>query len=136
MSNAETTSSRSLVVPLPATPAEWVLKSGLKRTINDEVQTIHERLISSTRLGDAYRVSLEPTSDEESPEGWVAADDYVACTMIKEYAVAEGHGRVARLQLGAIRAALNVVLRRYGMSRKQRRFMIDGKEVPAPGGEE
>jgi hypothetical protein len=119
---------------LPSGPAGWVLKSGLKRTLNDEVQMVHEALINNTKLYDKYISFLRPVTDKESAEGWLAFEDIGAAQMIKDYAAANGHPRVASQNLAVIAGALDVVLRRFGMSRKQRRFTVDGTVVPPPNG--
>lgn len=122
-------------VPLPTTPAGWVLKSGLKRTINDEIQAVHEAILNTPKLAEKYLDALRPVSDEESKEGRLAFEDVAAALMIKDYAAVNGHPRVAALQGGAILSSLNVVLRRYGMSRQQRRYTVDGTIVPPPNGQ-
>jgi hypothetical protein len=73
---------------------------------------------------------LRPVSDDESKEGWLGFEEVGAVQMIRDYAVANGHPRVAALNGAAIRGALGVVLRRYGMSRNQRRYTVDGTIVP------
>jgi hypothetical protein len=135
MSENSNGKNKSLSVPLPSTPDGWVLKSGLKRTINDEIQVIHERIINDPTLAQEYHDALEPVSDEESKEGWLAFEDVSAVQMIRDYAKANGHSRVMGLRGAAIRSSLNVVLRRYGMARNQRRYMVDGATVPPPNAE-
>jgi hypothetical protein len=49
--------------------------------------------------------------------------------MIREKAKEIGNVEVAKEKLAIINLALNVVLRRYKVSRKQRRNMISGQEV-------
>jgi hypothetical protein len=119
---------------LPSDPSGWVLKSGLKRTLNDEVQMIHEAVINTPKLYDKYISFLRPVTDKESSEGWLAFEDIGAAQMIKDYAAANGHPRVASQKLAVISGALDIVLRRFGMSRKQRRFTVDGDVVPPPNG--
>lgn len=120
------------VVPLPATPAEWVLKSGLQKTLNDDILAIHERIINDQKLSKKYLEALAPVSDDQSKDGWLGFEDVTAVTMIKEYAIANSYPRVSSAQGVAIKKALNTVLRKYGMSRAQRRYMVDGEIVPPP----
>lgn len=124
--------AKAVVTPLPTSLDGWVLKSGLKKTLNDEVQVIHERLLADPKLSDQYVVTLTPVSDEDSPEGWLADDEIKSANMIRDYARVNKYPRVASQTLKAIRTALNVVLRKYGLSRKQRRFTVDGTIVPPP----
>jgi hypothetical protein len=74
--------------------------------------------------------------DEQAVEGSLAADNVMAATMIREYAkkVDEDHA-LANEKLATISKALGVVLRRYEISRKERRNMIHGETVPGDNGD-
>jgi hypothetical protein len=113
--------------PLPADIDDWERQTKAERTLNDLVEDIHRVLVGESPK---YRELLRATYDAHAVEGSLAADNVLAAMMIREKAVAMHSGEVAAEKLAIINLALGVVLRRYGKSRKQRRNMIHGEEVP------
>jgi hypothetical protein len=133
MSNTSQTVTRSKPPALPATTADMLgqRKFEMRRTLNDHVETIHLKLYENTD----YQRLLDAVYDEDAVEGSLAADNLLAAQMIRTAAVADNADPyVAEKKLATISKALAVVLRRYGMSRKERARMIDGESVD-PNGE-
>jgi hypothetical protein len=98
-------------------------------TLNDLVDDIHHLLVRDER----YRAFLHAVYDEQAVEGSLAVDDVMAAEMIREKAKEIGSTEVARQKLATISKALHVVLRRYGLSRKERRDRIRGEIIPSDG---
>lgn len=121
--------------PLPDNLSEWQRAIKVERTLNDLVEDIHRMLVEDNELSDQYRKLLRAVYDAHAVEGSLAADNYEAARMIREKAVKIGSSEVAQEKLAIISMALNVVLRRYNMSRKQRRQMLNGEVVPGDNGE-
>jgi hypothetical protein len=92
----------------------------MKRTLIDQVETIHLALIDD----ETYRALLSATSNAEAIEGSLLDDDTLAASMIRDHAKKIGDIAVAREKLADIITALRAVMRRYGMSRRQRRDMV------------
>jgi uncharacterized protein YigA (DUF484 family) len=123
-------SSRSVVVDAPALPEkieDWVRKIKAERTINDLVEDIHRALVNESEL---YRAYLRAVDDRKAVTGSLSFDNCKACEMIQAKAKEIGSTEVAEELLGVINSALGVVLRRYKASRKQRRNMLAGQQVP------
>jgi len=120
--------SRSLRVapPLPASIDDWERSIKEERTLNDMVEDIHRILVNES---EKYRALLRATYDAHAVTGSLSFDNCKACEMIQEKAQQIG-SEVATEKLAIINLALGVVLRRYKASRKQRRNMIHGEEVP------
>lgn len=123
---------RPMPPPLPADIKEWQRFMKIERTINDLVEDIHRMLVNES---DAYRGYLRAVYDEQAVEGSLSADNVMAATLIREKGVAID-SEVAGEKLATIVKALGVVTRRYHASRKQRRNMIGGEEVPGDNGGE
>jgi hypothetical protein len=113
--------------PLPANIADWTRFLKAERTLNDMVEDIHRVLVNEE---EQYRAYLRAVYDAHAVEGSLAADNVLAAMMIRERAKANGVHDVANEKLAIINLALGVVLRRYHASRKQRRNMVQGEEVP------
>lgn len=124
-----------LAVPLPTVPAEWVRKTDFNRTNNDRVEDLHLKLVNDPKKSQQYLDSLRAVTDTEAIEGSLAIDNADAARMIRDVASATGDHVIAKLKLKAIVIHLNVVLKRYGMSRAERRQMVDGQIVPSENGE-
>jgi hypothetical protein len=120
-------SVRPLPPALPASIDDWTRFLKQERTINDMVEDIHRTLVNESQK---YRDYLRAVWDEQAVEGSLSADNYEAATMIRDKAKTIG-SEVANEKKATIVKALNVVLRRYHASRKQRRHMVAGEEVPA-----
>jgi hypothetical protein len=92
----------------------------VKRTINNAVEAVHLQLIANDRYIDL----LSATDNSQAVGGSMFNDDVLAAVMISDYAKLNGHCEVAKANLATIRKALYVVLRRFGMTRKQRRAAL------------
>jgi len=101
-----------------------------ERTLNDLVEDIHRELVSD----DKYRLYLRAVYDAHAVEGSLAADNVLAAMMIRKKADERGISEVADEKLAVINMSLNVVLRRYHASRKQRRNTVAGEEIPSDNG--
>lgn len=132
-------SSNEIIRPrppaLPTTTSEMIAqrKHEMRRTLNDHVEALHLQLYDDAK----YQRLLDAVYDEDAVEGSLSADNLLAAQMIRERAAGE-NGRdayVAEKKLATISKALGVVLRRYGMSRKERARMIDGETVDSNNGE-
>src|SRR5687768_3826321 len=107
-------------------------KFDIGRNFNDLVEKVHLRLIPNSE----YIQLLYATYDEQAVEGSLSADNVLAAKMIREEAMQMGDvWEVANAKLATINKALNVVLRRYGLSRKERRITVGGESVTADNGE-
>lgn len=108
--------------PLPVARADLLARYKLmrQRTLNDYVDDIHVALWDNKD----YRDALEATSDEDAIEGSLSADNFLAAGMIRDYARKHHIERVQGKKLYTIVKALNVVLRRYGISRAERATRI------------
>ena len=92
---------------------------------------IHRLLVEN----DKYRALLRATYDAQAVEGSLAADNILAAMMIREKAKEICSTEVANEKLAIINMALGVVLRRYKQSRKQRRNIVGGEQVPTENDE-
>jgi hypothetical protein len=126
MSEQNTTLARK-PVSLPGTVEELLAarRTMRVRTLNDYVDDIHLALWSN----EAYRATLEAVYDEDAVEGSLAADNFTAAQMIRKYAKDNNLAYVANRKLATIVKALNVVLRRFGFSRRQRALTVGGVMV-------
>jgi hypothetical protein len=119
---------RPPVRPLPATK-EDMLAGKLTQstlTLNDHVEQLHIALYGSNPK---YDKLLDAVYDEDAVEGSCVIDGSKAAEMIRELARQDNRNPyVADKKLATIVKALNVVLRRYGISRRQRRGMLHGEE--------
>ena len=95
------------------------------RLLNDMVDELHNKLFENGK----YKLFLEGVWDEQCIEGSLAADNFKAAEMIRDQAVKE-NSPVAREKLATIVKSLGIVLKRYGISRKERRQTVDGEIVP------
>ena len=100
----------------------------IERTLNDRVEQYHLQLCENAE----YQAFLDATSDEDTVEGSQAADNLEAASMIRKAALDAGDTIVGRKKKVTIVIALNVVLRRYRISRKERRSRIGGESYPTP----
>lgn len=105
---------------LPAHSSDLRRKNLAHRTINDEVESLFLPLYESNS---DFRELLEAVYDSEAVEGSLRADDYDAATVLRNQAPAGS--RVAQANKETIRRALNVVLRRYNISRNERRGTVE-----------
>ena len=130
-----TTAGQKLAVPppLPATKKDLLAQrvGQMRRTLNDMVEEAHIALYDDDR----YVAFLNAVYDEQAVEGSLSADNIMAATMIRDYAKKNGGGQLVNEKLATISKALGVVMRRYEISRKERRDMIHGETVPGNGGD-
>jgi hypothetical protein len=119
-------------VPLPRTRDEFERMRMVepRLTLNDHVNAIHSEL---WERDETYMEYLDAVYDSEAVEGSLAADNIKAAEVIREYARKNGVKAVANKKLATIVKALNVVLRRYHASRKERATTLEGKPVILDG---
>jgi hypothetical protein len=132
----DTMKKNYLALPLPTAAAEWVRKTDFNRTNNDRVEDLHLKLVNDPKRSAKYLDALRAVTDTEALEGSLAIDNADAARMIRDAATEAGDHVIAKLKLKAVVIHLNVVLKRYGMSRAERRQMIDGQHVPSENGQE
>lgn len=120
----QSTSLNPLPQPLPATVEDLLAcrKIKEKRTINDQVEEIHLKLITE----EDYRQLLFAAYDEQAVEKNMDYDTIRAALMVRQCATDIGNHELAAVDLPRLKRSLNVVLRRYGLSREQRRAAING----------
>jgi hypothetical protein len=129
----------TLPPPLPATVEGWVLTLKREPSINDQVQSVHKSLIPNPE----YRALLRATTNPQALEGSIASDNNMAALMIREKAkvmpemdLINGDANNERANLQTIIIALNVVLNRYGLGRKQRKNLVGGEQAPSDNGDD
>jgi hypothetical protein len=115
-------------VPLPATVGDMLArKSPTLQNLNDHVDVIHVKLFATVAR---YQLLLDAVYDEEAQEGSLSADNIMAAIMIRDYAKKDDTDLyVASKKLATIVKSLNVCLRRYHMTRKERSISIAGELV-------
>jgi hypothetical protein len=102
-----------------------LLKTG--RSFNDQLEDIVVELYDDKKFQDL----MKGVWDEECVEGSVPADNFSAAELIRVLArKKDEESDVAKAKLATIVKALNVVMRRYGESRKERRMTVHGEIVP------
>jgi hypothetical protein len=124
---------RPVATPLPKTREEFLAlrKSEPVRTLNDYVDEITEKLYDN----DEFRRFSEAVYDEDAVEGSLSIDNAKLAEMIRQYAVENNIPAVSSKKLATIVKALNVVMRRYGLSRMQRKNLLHGEVVDGNGQE-
>ena len=124
---------RPRAAPLPATLEEMLARRPLaaNRTLNDYVDDVHKALWAAPDELQTYRNLLDAVYDEDAVEGSLAIDNSKAAEMIREYARDPAHPipYLKHKKLATIVKSLNVVLRRYKMSRKERASQVGGEQV-------
>lgn len=119
---------RVLPPPLPEKIEEWQRFLKAERTLNDLVEDLHRILVDDAKQGGAYRALLRAVYDEQAVEGSLSADNTFAAIMLRDKAKDIG-SEVAEEKAATISKALNIVMRRYQASRKQRRLTLEGEVV-------
>lgn len=114
--------------PVPRESKDWVRKFETSRSLNDAVEAHHTKLMNG-RLAEKYFKFLDALHDSQAQEGSLAADNFSAVTMIREQARNEGDRLVGEQNLATLNRSLGVVLKRYGLSRKERANTVGGKVV-------
>jgi len=122
-------------VPLPATVEDMIARRNTtpNRTLNDYVDDIHKALWS--RNSAEYRALLDAVYDEDAVEGSLSIDNAKAAEMIRDYANRSDIPYISSKKLATIVKALNVVLRRYKMTRKERAIRLGDADIPAEAAE-
>jgi hypothetical protein len=119
--------------PLPATPEGWIRDIKVARSINDLVEDIHSDLLRG-KSSELYQSYLFAIYDAQAVEGSLASDNVMAAQMIRERArTLDDSHPLTKEKLATISQALGVVLRRYHLSRKERRQLVAGQVVPIDG---
>jgi hypothetical protein len=118
--------TKQIVAKVPRVPADWVRKIKFDRTLNDEVESIHILLMEDEQ----YLGFLDATDDSQAIEGSLSSDNHEAARMIRDKARAINNTKVKTQKLATISRSLNVVMRRYGLSRHDRHRMVGGQVVP------
>jgi hypothetical protein len=119
--------------PLPATYNDFLAARQGKviRTINDDAETVILALYKDEELSPQFRKLQEATDDAEAENGACSIDNVFAAVMIQDKAkTMEVHSLAPPRKLAAVIKAMNVVMRRYNASRKQRKNMLAGQQVP------
>ena len=108
------------VPPLPATRDEFRANRAVKQlpNLNDTV----EQIIDLVWENPDYTRLLTAVEDGSAVEGSLVADDYAAARFLRDYAKENNFPSVAHEKLHAIKLAQSVVLRRYKLTRKLRKF--------------
>ena len=121
--------------PLPSTiivDREANRRATVFQNLNDNVEKIHIALLKhdDPKQSEKYIRLLDAVSDGEAVEGSLAIDNAMAAQMIRDYAKEVTSDRyTGDKPLSAIVRSLNVVLRRYHQSRKERAVSIGGETV-------
>ena len=114
-------------VPLPSSRGDLAVLRKLKaklKPLNDQVEEVLLVLIEDEKF---YNY-LQAVYDEQAVEGSLAADNIGAAMMIRDKALELGYP-LAQEKWATISKALGVVLRRYGLSRKERKNTVYGEVV-------
>jgi hypothetical protein len=112
--------------PVPRSVAEWVRTIKTRPTINDMVEQYHLTLLADENYARLY----DAVYNEQAVEGSLMSDDHEAARAIREAAIRD-NSPLGREKLATIVKAARVVLRRYDMSRNQRRDYF-GSSGPGP----
>ena len=116
-------------IPLPATREDLLARKTMRNmTLNDYVDQIHVALWGNDDYPE-YQKFLDAVYDEDAVEGSLSIDNAKAAEIIRTYAVNRKINYVAEKKLSPIVKALNVVLRRYHMTRKERAVTVGGEQV-------
>jgi|ERR1035437_3826110 hypothetical protein len=120
---------RPIPPALPATIDDWTRKLKSERTLNDVVEEYVRNLVEN----DEFHALINAVYDEQAVEGSLSADNIVAAQMIRSAAKKSGNADFAGEKLATVSKALNVVLKRYGFSRRDRKNTVGGQVVDGNG---
>lgn len=122
---------RMAAPPVPETVVDLInqRRTMRTRTINDDVEEIHLRLWEELD----YRRYFVPIWREETIEGSFIDDDACVAQMVRKYAREHNVPIAKNANLASIRHSLQVVSRRYGLSRKERQRIVGGERVESNG---
>jgi hypothetical protein len=127
--------STNITHPAPRTIA--ALDAGLvikpRLNLNDRVQELYRKLTEdpNEETREKFLRLTDGVVDSQCLEGSCTADDYSVAVMIRQKAVEMDVPEVVGQNLTTLVHTLRVVMRRYGLGRKQRRFTVGGTFVPA-----
>jgi hypothetical protein len=119
---------------LPSTRDEFLLhrkkKGGV--SINDQVE---DQVLTLVNGGGAecerYLSLLNAVHNQDAVEGSLRADTYTAAMVLREFSRKNGVIAVADAPLEKVAKAQGVFLRRYGLSRRERRKSVEAPEAAA-----
>jgi hypothetical protein len=124
--------SKSLSVPLPNTVVDLIKqrRGKFEKTLNDIVEELYLKLWENQQFKDF----LDAVDDGAAVEGSIGCDDHEAARMLRDLARKE-HSPVKDKPLASFKYALKIVMRRYNMSRKERKIALGGEPVPLENGD-
>ncbi len=127
--NEHTEVGKVQATPLPVTREDLLAHRKVLKipTLNDSVEVVVLRIWEDPQ----YQRLVKAVTNSEAVEGSLSDDDVAAAGYLREFAKANGVDDVGKANTKAIRTAMGVVLRRYGQSREQRRFIVSGETAPA-----
>lgn len=125
-----TTQANQLATPLPATVLDLIKQrtGRFEKTLNDMVEELYLKLWENAQ----FKRLLDAVTDGEAVEGSLGCDDHEAARMLRELARKE-HSPIQDKPIASYKLALKVVMRRYQMSRKQRKLELHGSTVALEG---
>jgi hypothetical protein len=101
------------------------------RSLIDQTEEVHQLLWEDPE----YRQYFNAAYNDQAVEGSLIADDFMAVSKIKAKAKAQevGNQSVAAAKIHDLTIALHRVAGRYeGLTRKERRAMVNGSSTSAP----
>jgi hypothetical protein len=120
-------------LPLPATREQMVAqrKVQVEPNLNDLVDMVHLVLYDDAE----YKRLLHAVHHSQAVTGRLAFDDYKLAERVMDQAKEMDLVGITSENFGTIHSSLQVVLRRYGLSRSERRVTVGGQKVaPESGG--
>lgn len=122
---------KALTIPLPGTKAELMAQRkslGKDKVLNDYIEEAFVAMYGEEGFS-AFTDLLNAVWDQEAVEGSCKADDIEAARLMRDYAREQKIRMIPDKNLETISRSLNVVLRRYQMSRKERRGRVGTSQV-------
>lgn len=121
--------------PLPTTYEGFLaLRQGkVVFTLNDHTEAIIKSIYKDPALAERFQRLMYATHDEQALEGSLGTDNTLAAMMIRDKAVDIDNKEVSEQKLATLVKSMNIVMRRYQTSRKQRRNMVGGEYVAPEG---
>jgi hypothetical protein len=112
---------------VPANFNDWQRTLKSDPQLNDQVEALMPEMVKQQ----LFRTYINGTTDDDCVEGSMAIDNAKAAEMIRDYVRKQDVSHpLATKKLSVLSKALNVVMKRYNYSRKQRRQMVGGQMVP------
>ena len=122
---------RPALPPLPSTTQGLMARRRHKdiRSLIDETEEVHQVLWEEQE----YRKYFNAAYNDQAVEGSLAADDFMAVSMVRAKAQEMGIQSVATVKIHDLTIALHRVAGRYeGLTRKERRAVVNGGRTTAP----